>query len=134
VDVEALFQEVFDAKNGKTEDDFMDTVKSLEAWCVSACIACIHLPARAKAAHLIGRTDWQTRTQPPSHRLTPDVIDFLVAKISGFGKEREPALSLLCKMDPAFIRRKLPDILQPVINMCTDTSKKVRCVPPPSTC
>ena len=58
--------------------------------------------------------------------LIPDVIDFLVAKISGFGKEREPALSLLCKVDPAFIRRKLPDILQPVINMCTDTSKKVR--------
>lgn len=46
VDVEALFQEVFDAKNGKTENDFMATVKSLEAWCVSACMTCIHLPAR----------------------------------------------------------------------------------------
>ena len=60
--------------------------------------------------------------------LTPDVIDFLVSKISGFGKEREPALNLLCKIDPAFIRNKLPDILQPVMNMCTDTSKKIRCV------
>jgi len=56
------------------------------------------------------------------------VIDFLVAKISGFGKEREPALALLTQIDPSFIRRKLPDMLQPVINMCTDTSKKVRCV------
>jgi elongation factor 3 len=58
--------------------------------------------------------------------LVPDIIDFLVAKIAGFGKEREPAISLLTKLDAAFVRRKLPDILQPVINMCTDTSKKVR--------
>lgn len=58
--------------------------------------------------------------------LVPDVIDFLVAKISGFGKEREPALLLLTRIDPSFVRRKLPDILQPVINMCTDTSKRIR--------
>lgn len=56
----------------------------------------------------------------------PELIDFLIAKISGFGKEREVALSLLTKIDPAFLRRKLPEFLQPVINMCTDTSKKVR--------
>ncbi len=60
--------------------------------------------------------------------LVPDAVDFLVSKISGFGKEREPALNLLCKIDETFIRSKLPDILQPVINMCTDTSKKIRCV------
>ena len=58
--------------------------------------------------------------------LTPDVIDYLVEKISGYGKEREIALPLLTQLDPAFVRRKLPDLLQPVINMCTDTSKKIR--------
>lgn len=58
----------------------------------------------------------------------PDLIDFLNAKISGFGKEREVALSILIKLDPSFLRRKLPELLQPVINMCTDTSKKVRWV------
>jgi len=60
--------------------------------------------------------------------LTPDVIDYLIEKISGYGKERETALPLLTKINPAFLRRKLPDLLQPVINMCTDTSKKVRYV------
>jgi hypothetical protein len=42
------------------------------------------------------------------------------------GKERETALEVLTGLDEEFLRRKLPDFLQHVMNMCTDTSKRVR--------
>jgi hypothetical protein len=146
IDVDALFQDVF--KGGKTEADFMATVDSLEPWCVAngrtddldgarerhGVHACTDqsIEASTRLARAANRPPYihpptPTYPPPPFHaRLKPDILDFLIAKISGFGKEREPALGLLTQMDPAFIRRKLPDMLQPVINMCTDTSKKVR--------
>jgi hypothetical protein len=90
------------------------------------------LDVEALFAEVYGKTkteeDFMAAVNAAEPWLIPDAIDFLVSKIAGFGKEREPALILLTKIDPAFIRRKLPDILQPVINMCTDTSKKIRCV------